>query len=136
MLCTVGYMSFHRFSLRRSIASAPGLALVLPAVALAIGAFTWRRRAAPPPPMPRLPVRRKRPRPSTAARATSVRSSAHAPQVVVPHGFWDADELEQDDPDDPAEIPYSGLPLVSQASQSAAVLDPADCEASSVVLHW
>jgi len=26
--------------------------------------------------------------------------------------------------------------LVSEASQSAALLDPADREASSVVLHW
>jgi len=128
-------MSFRHFSLRRSIASAPGLALVLPAVALAVGAVVWRRRSAPPPPLPRLPVR-KPPRSSMAPRARFERSSAPAPHVVVPHSFWDAGELDDDEQDDPAEIPYSGLPLVSEASQSAAALDPADREASSVVLHW
>ena len=85
--------------------------------------------------MPRLPVRRTPPRPSIAPRSRFARSSAPAPDVVVPDWFWDSGELE-DEQDDPAEIPYSGLPLVSEASQSAAVLDPADREASSVVLHW
>jgi hypothetical protein len=129
-------MSFRRFSLRRSIAGAPGLGWVLPAVALAIGAFTWRRHFTPLPPMPRLPVRRKPPRPSTTARADLARSSAPAPQVVVPDWFWDVGAIDEDEQDDPAEIPYPGLPLVSEASQSAALLDPADREASSVVLHW
>jgi hypothetical protein len=56
--------------------------------------------------------------------------------VVVPQWFWDTGELGDDEQDDPAEIPHSGLPFVSEASQSAALLDPADREASSVVLHW
>jgi len=128
-------MSLRRFSLRRPIASGARFGWVLPAVALAIGALTWRRYFAPPPPMPRLPVRRTPPRPSRAERASLARSRAPAPQVVVPHAFWDVDELDEE-PDDPAEIPYRGLPLVSEASQSAALLDPADREASSVVLHW
>ena len=130
-------MSFRRFSLRRSIVGAPALRLVLPAVAFAIGAFAWRRFA-PQPPMPRLPIR-KQPPPHPAARAHLKRSSAPAPDVVVPHSFWDAGELaelEEDEHDDPAEIPYSGLPLVSEASQSAARLDPADHEPSSAPFHW
>ena len=127
-------MSLRRFSPRRSIARAPGLGWVLPALALAIGALTWRHFASPPP-LPRLPVRRIPPRPSRAERASVARSRAPAPQVVVPHAFWDVDELDEEQ-DDPAEIPYRGLPLVSEASQSTALLDPADREASSVVLHW
>jgi hypothetical protein len=106
-------------------------------LALAIGVFTWRRRLAPLLPMPRLPVRRQPPRPSPAERASFARPSAAAPDVVVPHWFWDTgelEELEQDEHDDPAEIPYRGLPLVSEASQSAAL--PADRDPSSVVLHW
>ncbi|HEU4579179.1 MAG TPA: hypothetical protein VFS67_13035 [Polyangiaceae bacterium] len=107
--------------------------MVLPALALALAAVTWRRHSVPQP-MPRLPVRRKSPRSSTSARADL--AGAPAPDVVVPHWFWDAGEMDQDERDDPAEIPHSGLPLVSEASQSAAVLDPADHEASSAVLHW
>jgi hypothetical protein len=126
-------MSFRRFSLRRSM-SASGLGLVLPALALAIAAVAWRRHFAPQPPMPRLPVRRTPPRPSRSARADFV--SAPAPEVVVPHWFWDADDRDEEERDDPAEIPHSGLPLVSEASQAAAALDPADREASSVVLNW
>jgi hypothetical protein len=127
-------MSFRHFSLRRSLASAPVLALVVPGVALAIGAFVWRRRFAPLPSMPRLPVRKP---PRSSAPPTSLeRASARAWHVDIPQSFWDAGELDDDEQDDPAEIPARGLPLVSEASQSAALLDPADGEASSVVLNW
>ena len=86
--------------------------------------------------MPRLPVRRKPSRFSESARPIrSAPSREPAPDVVVPRAFWDADDWDEER-DDPAEIPYYDLPLVSEASQSAALLDPADREASSVVLHW
>lgn len=132
-------MLFRHFSLRRTIARAPHLAWVLPAAALAIGAFRWHRRFAPLPPMPRLPVRQRTPRPSPDALASLAGSSPPAADVVVPHWFWDTGELEEpedEELDDPAEIPHSGLPLVSEASQSAALLDPAEREPSSVLLHW
>jgi hypothetical protein len=108
-------------------------------VALAIGAFGLRRRFAALPPMPRLPVRQKPTAPSAVAHASLEHSSTPAADVVVPEWFWDTSELgefDEDEHDDPAEIPHSGLPLVSEASQSAALLDPAEREPSSVLLRW
>jgi hypothetical protein len=55
-----------------------------------------------------------------------------APEVVLPLSFWDADV----DEDDPAEIPRAGLSFVGEASQSAAMLDPAEREELGIVLQW
>jgi hypothetical protein len=52
--------------------------------------------------------------------------------VVLPVSFWDAEV----DEDDPAEVPAEGLSLVSEASQSAALLDPDELEERGFVLRW
>jgi hypothetical protein len=52
--------------------------------------------------------------------------------VALPLSFWDAPV----DEDDPAEVPTAGLSFVSEASQSAAVLDPGELEESGAVLRW
>jgi len=85
--------------------------------------------------MPRLPVRRKpvTPRAASAARAQRARRlQAPAPEVVLPVSFWDAEVGEND----PAEVPSGGLSCVSEASQSAALLDPSEFEESGFELRW
>jgi len=85
--------------------------------------------------MPRLPVRRKPPTPrgATPSCASRLRRlQAPAPEVALPLSFWDAPV----DEDDPAEVPTAGLSFVSEASQSAAVLDPGELEESGAVLRW
>jgi hypothetical protein len=52
--------------------------------------------------------------------------------VALPISFWDAELGE----DDPAEIPSGGLSSVSEASQSAALLDPGELEERGFALRW
>ncbi|MEO8177576.1 MAG: hypothetical protein ABI895_01975 [Deltaproteobacteria bacterium] len=109
--------------------------IVLPALAVSLAAAAWLRRSDASHPMPRLPVRRKPPTPRGAnpSRASRLRRlQAPAPEVALPLSFWDAEA----DEDDPAEIPTAGLSFVSEASQSAALLDPGELEESGSMLHW
>jgi hypothetical protein len=128
-------MSLHRFLLHRRFAKFPWTRLVLPALAATVAAAAWRRHRRAEPPMPRLPVRRNPVTPRAASAARSHRSrrlQAPAPEVVLPVSFWDAEV----DEDDPAEVPSRGLSFVSEASQSAALLDPGELEESGFELRW
>lgn len=85
--------------------------------------------------MPRLPMRRQPPTPRAASTSHARRLrhlQAPAPEVSLPLSFWDAEVAE----DDPAEIPSAGLSFVSEASQTAAMLDPGEREESGFALHW
>jgi hypothetical protein len=109
--------------------------LVLPAVALGIAAIIVGRRVraeAAAPRMPRLPVRRKVASPSSSRLR---RLSAPAPAVAPPGAFWDA-MTEDEDGDDPAEIPDHASALVSEASLSAAGIAPGAFHDSIVQLRW
>jgi hypothetical protein len=133
-------MSLHRFLLRHR---SPNLlrplswtSVVLPALAVSLAAAAWLRRPRSAPRMPRLPVRHTpTPRGADGARVQQrlQRLQAPAPDVALPHSFWDA---ELDEEDDPAEIPTHGLSCVSEASQSAALFDPGEREETGVLLHW
>jgi hypothetical protein len=107
----------------------------LPAVAASIAAAAWVRRSRAESSLPRLPVRRKPPAVRAASNNTRSRHrqlQAPASEVVLPLSFWDAEV----DEDDPAEIPSAGLSCVSEASQSAALLDPSEREETGSVLQW
>jgi hypothetical protein len=127
-------MSLQRFLPRRRSPGFSWTRIVLPALAVSLAAAAWLRRADASQPMPRLPVRRAPPTPRGAntSRAHRLRRLQPAPEVALPLSFWDA-ELDEDDP---AEIPTAGLSFVSEASQSAALLDPGELEESGVVLYW
>ena len=127
-------MTFRRLRNRRGAALSAWRSLLLPAVVLGL-ATMWARSSRADLKMPRLPVRRTPPAPRQAStpRADRLRRlQAHAPEVVLPMAFWDAEE----ELDDPAEIPSDGLSFVSEASQSAARRDPAELEEEGLVLHW
>jgi hypothetical protein len=106
--------------------------LLWPAVALGILALALQRRSHAAPPLPRLPVRRKPPSPSSSRLR---RLSAPPADVELPGAFWDASGPESAQENDPAEIPGSS-PLVSQASQAAANVGPGAFYHANSPLRW